>query len=299
MIEPRGSTDIAIFIFSAQIVFTVFRYFSYVGLRATLLTEGGAEINRLNAPLADTFAEKNELLRGLISSNRAIGISALASSLAHQLSQPLTAIAFQAASTQRRVKDDVDQQDLARSLGEISTESEKLANLVSNLRRLFSQHRHEAHEIDLQSITKQIIEFIEPSLNTKQISLKTHFQSSPIVIADEIQIQQVLINLLNNAVEAIELAKPGERVISITITQEGTMASLSVQDTGTGIKPELQNQIFELYKTSKKTDLGVGLWLCKTIVELYHGTIAISNNNARGVTVTIQLPAIAPSEIKA
>lgn len=292
MIVPRDNPpSFVIMMFALYVTMSVFRYMSYIGLRITWVDPRTLSINTLNRDLAKAIEEKDHLLRGLIASNRVIGISALASSLAHQLSQPLTAISLQADRSRRELAKSVDNPLLASSLEEISTQSGKLAELVQNLRQLFSSRNYEFHAFSLNKACVEILEIVEPTLQSKRIVLIQNLNSEPIMAyGDSIQIQQVLINVFNNAIDVIAHSDHLAKEIRLSITKNEEMAILRVQDSGTGIDAALLPSIFDLYKTTKQGGLGVGLWLSKAIMERHQGSITASNNTDGGAIFEIQIP---------
>jgi C4-dicarboxylate-specific signal transduction histidine kinase len=161
---------------------------------------------------------------------------------------------------------------------------------VKNLRQLFNARDYELDEIDLQRVTNEILEIIEPTLKSKKIRLNKTFNANPLVLGDSIQIQQVLINLFNNATDAIECSNPELREIKLTISADKAFAVISIEDSGSGIEPSQLPHLFELYKTTKKDGLGVGLWLSKTIIDKHHGTISAANHMHGGAIFTLQIP---------
>jgi len=290
-IIPRETPNtLAVVIFSTFVVFGAFRYMSYIGLRITWVDPENPSQNLLNRALAQAIIEKDQLLRGLIASNRALGISALASSLAHQLSQPLTTIALHADTTRRNLAQAKQDPKLISSLDKISTQSTKLAELVQNLRGLFESRNYQFEPINLQKITEEIIEITMPSLKAKKISLIKDYQANPIVYGDSMQIQQVMINVLNNAVDALMQGQEEDKKIFISITNNEKFSTLEIRDNGGGINQALLTDIFELYKTTKQGGLGLGLWLSKTIMERHHGSITASNDTTGGAVFKIEIP---------
>lgn len=290
-IVPRETPSfLAVAIFASYITLSSFRYMSYIGLRMTWIDPSHPTPNSLNRDLAKAIEEKDRLLGGLIASNRVIGISALASSIAHQLSQPLTAIALRAETSKRELVKSGGSPQAIASLDEVCNESSKLAGLVQNLRQLFSSRSFDAHPIDLQKITQEILEIIGPNLMAKQISLIKHYEANPIATGDAIQIQQVLINIFNNAIDALSQGAPAKKEITLTITQDESSAILIIEDSGTGIDVKLLPHIFDLYQTTKQSGLGVGLWLCKTIIERHNGSVLGSNSKHGGAVFEIRLP---------
>lgn len=294
-IMPRGMpTDLALAVFSLYVVMASFRYMSYVGFRITWVDPNNPSENYLNKPLFKAIEEKNHLLRGLIASNRVIGISALASSLAHQLSQPLTTIALRAETTRRELMKSNQNPLSIASLDEISAQSTKLAGLVQNLRQLFGSKSNQFKAFNVQKITNEILEVIKPALQSAKIELSVQYHSDPIVFGDRIQIQQVLINVLNNAIDALSQHTSQKREILITLYQNDSSAILQIKDSGEGIKPERLPTLFELYSTTKANGLGVGLWLSQTIMERHQGRISGVNNSDGGALFEIQIPLCRP-----
>jgi signal transduction histidine kinase len=290
-ILPRyDPSDLSVLIFSMYIVLACFRYFAYLGIRITFIDPSNPSQNRLNKPLIQAIEEKDQLLMGLIASNRMIGISALSSSLAHQLSQPLTTIALRADTTRRDLVQLGQDPRTIASLDEISAQSTKLSGLVKNLRQFFNANKDEFAPVNLQKKLDAIIEIVEPDLEAKKITLVKDYQSDPIVFGDAIQIQQVLINVMNNAIDALVQSKVKQKEICITLSHHESMATLIIKDNGGGIDPQLLPSIFDLYKTSKKEGLGVGLWLSKTIMARHQGSITAMSLPCGWTEFKITLP---------
>ena len=290
-IMPREEpTNLAVVVFAIYLVIGTFRYMSYIGFRMTWVDLNNPSENFLNKPLVKAIEEKNQFLQGLIASNRVIGISALASSLAHQLSQPLTTIAFRAETTRRDLIESGQNAKSIASLNEISIQSGKLADLVHNLRRLFGAKSHQFKTTSLQKIINEVIEIIKPTLESKSTSLKINYQSAPLVFGDGTQLQQVIINIINNAIDALSSMENSYGEISIIVSEKENTAILTISDNGPGINSEMLPSIFELYNTTKENGLGVGLWLSKVILERHRGKITALNNPNGGAIFEIEIP---------
>jgi signal transduction histidine kinase len=290
-IIPRGEPGaMAIIAFTLFMILSSFRYITYIGFRITWVDQFNPIENMLNQPLIKAIEEKNQFLRGLIASNRFIGISALASSLAHQLSQPLTTIAIRAETARRDLSPSSDNTRAINSLNEICVQSNQLSTLVQNLRQLFGSKIEKFESINMQNLCNEVLEIIKPTLQSKRIALLKQYESNPIVFGDGIQLQQVLINLFNNAIDAINESNSNVREILITIITNESSAILSVTDSGMGIDPIVFESLFELYKTTKPNGLGVGLWLSKTIIERHQGKITASNHERGGACFEVQIP---------
>jgi len=292
LITPRQPSNLTTILFATYSALAIFRYISYQSLRISWVNPKVLDINSLNRALALTMIEKDHLLRGLIASNRVLGISALANSLAHQISQPLTAIALQTETLKRDLSKDPSNNRYLIVLDKVAHQLGKLSALVNNLRQLFNSRGYALHEISLQALTNEILEIIHPTLKAKKIRLKKVFIANPMVLGDSIQLQQVLINLFNNAADAIEQSNTNLREIILTISSDDQFARISIEDTGGGIDPHLLPNLFELYKTTKKNGLGIGLWLSKTIIDKHRGSIHGANRAEGGAIFTLSIPLV-------
>lgn len=298
-IMPRGEpTAPAMIAFILFMILGSFRYMTYIGFRITWVDQLNPTENILNHPLVKAIEEKNQFLRGLIASNRFIGISALASSLAHQLSQPLTTIAIRAETARRDLSATDHNTRAINSLNEICMQSNQLSGLVQNLRQLFGSKIEKFESINLQKVCNEVLEIIKPTLQSKGIALLKQYESNPIIFGDGVQLQQVLINLFNNAVDSINESNSGVREILITILNNESYATLSITDSGLGINPIAFESLFELYKTTKPSGLGVGLWLSKTIIERHQGKISAFNHARGGACFEIQIPLNETADVK-
>jgi signal transduction histidine kinase len=286
-VMPRGEPNaMAIIAFTLFMILGSFRYITYIGFRITWVDQSNPTENILNQPLVKAIEEKNQFLRGLIASNRFIGISALASSLAHQLSQPLTTIAIRAETARRDLSPSDDNTRTIKSLDEICSQSNQLSSLVQNLRQLFGSKIEKFESINLQKICNEVLEIIKPTLQSKRITLLKQYESNPVVFGDGVQLQQVLINLFNNAIDAIDESNSEVREILISITNKEPNAILSIADSGLGINPEAFESLFELYKTfhGNYDARGIGLYITKYQVESMGGKIEVESEENIGTS---------------
>lgn len=288
-ISPVGSSASAIAIYACYVVANLFRYIAYQSIRITWVSPNGMA-NFLNQRLAATATENHQLLEQLISSNRLLGVSALASSLAHELSQPLTGAALQTESVKRELMQAGCNRDTIATVNKINMQLTKLSGLVRNLRKLFADRGEEFKAFNLQQTFDEVVEILEPALRAQKIQLSKSYVANPMVYGDATQIQQVLINLLNNAIEAVSANGSNDKQIELSIDQNAQSAIFTVIDNGDGFSADMQTTIFDLYKTTKEGGLGVGLWLCKEILDRHRGTISACNRPAGGAEFTVQMP---------
>lgn len=289
-IAPRNPTTVTSIYYAVFLSLSVFRYVTYQSLRMSWVDPNSDKGNLLNKTLVTAVNERDQLLKSLLDSNRMIGVGALAATLSHELSQPLTSITFQTESVRRNLLEGSQVQESINSLDKVNAQLFKLSSLVRNLRQLFNSNANQFTSIQLVNAIEVILEIIEPNLKLKNIKLNKDYLSNPTVYGDSIQLQQVLINIFNNAIDAIELAKPSDREITLVVRIVNKTAIVTVEDSGNGIPPETLPIIFDLYRTTKKEGLGVGLWLCKTILNRHQAAISAANSKTRGAVFTIEFP---------
>ena len=279
-----------IIFFSIWLSINLLRYFSYLSLRVSWIGPRTSDENLLNENLVKLFKENEEFLQGLMSSNRALGISALANSLAHQLSQPITGVILQTESVKRELVNQGNQEGSVQILHTVTEQLSKVSALISNLRKLFGAQELEFKLFNPQEVCDEVLEIIGPTLRSKQIQLIKSYSSNPEVIGNPIQIQQVLINLFNNAIDAIENAGTEHRKITFSIFEDQSSAVIVVKDNGCGIALSITPSMFELYQSTKPNGLGIGLWLCKAIIDKHKGNITAHNDPAGGAIFEVRLP---------
>ena len=291
-IAPRHPTIWLMLLYAIFVALSIFRYIAYMSLRISWVDPRSQAPNRLNRNLAKALEERDQLVRGLMTSNRMLGLSALASSLVHQLSQPLTGISLQAEAIKRKLSQTEQNESAITSIDKISLQLGKLSELVTNLRKLFSADHDQFESLRLQQLSDEMIEIMELTLKNKKIHFEKNYLANPVVWGDAIQIQQVLINMFNNAIDALTSSTLEPKEIKLVIDQQEGYAILSIADTGAGIDPAILPTMFELYQTTKQTGLGVGLWLSKTIIQKHNGTMTASNGTPHGAIFEIRLPLV-------
>lgn len=280
----------AIFIFSCWLAINFFRYFSYQSLRVSWVDQDLKNANILNQNFTKLVIEKNRFLQGLISSNRAIGLSTLAHSLAHQLSQPITGLSLQTEAVKRDLIDRRDYKKSIETLNVITDHLGKLVNLVNNLRKLFNRNEAAFEFFSMQKVCDEVLEIIKPKLDSERIVLSKTINDEIIVLGDPVGIQQIIINILNNAIESISNSVLIPREINFSIFSDQGFAVISIKDSGGGIRADIENSLFELYQSTKPDGLGIGLWLSKAIAEKHEGVIIGHNSPNGGAIFEIRIP---------
>jgi len=286
-ITPTEGGSPNIILVSMMLTLLIFRSFCYQSIWMTW-TSPHAKENRLNKNLLKTFQERDLLFQQLAASNRRIGVSALASSLAHQLSQPLTGAALQAEAVKQRLSHQTHESDALQGLQKITDILGHLSGIVRNLRSLFAAHEEKLEPIAFEPLCHEIIKLAEYSQKASGITLQTCGHIHSPIFGNPIQLQQVIINLIDNAIHASKEAL--NKKIEIEFAEQADTISLCIRDHGPGFSAEVLDDLFSLYQTTRDNGTGIGLWLSREIIEKHKGKISAFNHADGGACVLIELP---------
>src|SRR5215510_8410004 len=247
-----------------------------------------------------TEARLQELQSELVHISRLTAMGEMASTLAHELNQPLSAIANYLKGSRRLLEDSSDEQStmLRDAVDKAADQAIRAGQIIHRLRDFVARGESEKR---VESVKKLVEEASALALvGAKDQGVRVRFLFDPavdLVLADKVQIQQVLLNLMRNAVEAMEGCAKRELMISTALAGEG-MIAISVADTGVGIAPEIASQLFHPFVTTKRHGMGVGLSISRTIVEGHGGQINCEANPAGGTIFRLTLRAVTDEEFK-
>jgi two-component system sensor kinase FixL len=247
-----------------------------------------------------TEARLQELQSELVHISRLTAMGEMASALAHELNQPLSAIANYMKGSRRLLEDSTDDRSalLRSAMDKAAEQALRAGQIIRRLRDFVARGESERR---VESVKKLVEEASALALvGAKDQGVRVRFQFDPtanLVLADKVQIQQVLLNLLRNAVEAMESSQKRELVISTESIKDG-MIAISVADTGSGIAPEMMAQLFQPFVTNKRHGMGVGLSISRTIIEAHGGQIGVEPNPAGGTIFRFTLRAVTQEDIR-
>ena len=247
-----------------------------------------------------TEARLQELQSELVHISRLTAMGEMASALAHELNQPLSAIANYMKGSRRLLENSTDDRSalLRSAMDKAAEQALRAGQIIRRLRDFVARGESERR---VESVKKLVEEASALALvGAKDQGVRVRFQFDPtanLVLADKVQIQQVLLNLLRNAVEAMESSQKRELVISTESMKDG-MIAISVADTGSGIAPEMMAQLFQPFVTNKRHGMGVGLSISRTIIEAHGGQIGVEPNPAGGTIFRFTLRAVTQEDIR-
>ncbi len=223
--------------------------------------------------------------------NRRQTMSALTGTIAHELVQPLASVIHNAQAgrmmiTANRATPDT----MGEILSDIESEGAQATQIIDRLRTMLRSHQLDKKSIDLHAVIHDSLALVAHDMRERQIKATVNLSSNPCLITgDQVLLQQVLVNLVMNAMDAMAETPPARRRVTISTEVRAADIEVSVCDTGTGLPAQIERTLFTPFVTTKAHGLGIGLAITRTIVDAHGGTIDARNNPEGGATFTVTL----------
>jgi signal transduction histidine kinase len=244
----------------------------------------------LNNELSLVLLEKNRLLTSLSSSVKSSRAGIMASSFVHEINQSLTAIRLNAEFLVAVADKPPDDLFVKNNLNFLIKDVDKVTEIIENVKRVFHNNQTEFKDLILASIVESGVEFIKDECELKNIDLTVNVDSQLIVRGNQSQLEMVVLNLLNNAIDSLD-AFEGKRSIVIASSQVDGNIHLIFEDSGIGVPLELQEKIFDLFRTTKNDGMGFGLWLSRAVMDNHRGSLTLDNDYSNGARFVIEFRA--------
>jgi C4-dicarboxylate-specific signal transduction histidine kinase len=231
----------------------------------------------------------------LAHANRIATMGQLTASIAHEVKQPIAATVANAAAALRWLAFDLpDLEEAREALVSIVKDGDRAGQIIGRIQDLIKKAPPRKDQLEINGAIFEIVELTRGEMAKNDILVQTEFANGlPLIQADRVQLQQVIVNLIVNAVEAMSGAgeAPRELRIGTRITDAGGVL-VAVRDSGPGLAPAVLDRIFDPFHTSKPTGFGLGLSICRSIIEAHGGTITADNGGVNGgARFTFTLPA--------
>ncbi len=227
--------------------------------------------------------------------NRGAGLSAISSSIAHELNQPLGAILSNAQAAEILLRQNPPDLDLIGTiLADICKSDQRAGEVITHLRDLLRKNDHEPELVDLNHVIILVVEILAPEAKARDVTLITNLDPQPLPVrVNPVHLQQVLLNLVLNGMDATTSHSPIDRRVTIrTAVVSNSTAKVSIADSGSGIPADKLQQIFEPFFTTKEKGTGLGLAIARTIVERCGGEISADNRPNGGAVFYFSLPLV-------
>jgi C4-dicarboxylate-specific signal transduction histidine kinase len=244
-----------------------------------------------NEKITELLKEKERLIYGLLKANKTAATGALSASIAHELNQPLGASNLNIQFLKMKLEKGVLNPELGKEiLDSLEEDNQRAATIVNSLRSIFTEGKSNAQAVQLCELISKVLEIVKPELKGKNIQIQLRVDDDLVIMVNPSEIEQVILNLLNNAIQALANSGTLQRRIAIEAIKTGRSVQFSISDNGTGVPPEFKPHLFELLSTTRQTGMGLGLWLCKHIVTRYGGSIHYEDAVGGGAKFVIELP---------
>ena len=270
---------------------TILSYVAVLGYWLEKISLEKAQVIEESARISALLKEKERLIYGLLKANKTAATGALSASIAHELNQPLGASNLNIQFLKMKLEKGAINSELGREvLDSLEADNQRAASIVRSMRSIFIEGESNAEEVRMGDLIAKVLEVVAPELKSKNIQIQLRVDDRLAVKVNPAEIEQVILNLLNNAIQALANSGTLLRRITIEVAQSSQMVRLSISDNGGGVSTEFRPQLFELLSTTKQSGMGLGLWLCKHIVTRYSGSIHYEDAPGGGAIFTFELP---------
>jgi PAS domain S-box-containing protein len=225
--------------------------------------------------------------------NRVSTLGEMTASIAHEVSQPIAAMVASAGAGQRWLTAG-NIEEVQQSLARISKDGHRASEVISRIRALSMKRPPRKEQVDINDAIREVLALVRDQAERNHTELRTELSPDlPPINVDRIQIQQVLLNLIVNAVEAMATNDETDREVLVCSRGNGSGGvEVVVQDTGPGLVAAQMAQVFDAFYTTKSNGIGMGLSICRSIIEAHDGSLGVTHNEPRGAVFQFSLPSV-------
>ena len=244
-----------------------------------------------NEEIKHLLQERESLIKSLMRTNKTAATGALSASIAHELNQPLGASKLNIQFLKRKLEQgELDTNTQTELFAALELDNNRASSIVRSLRSIFTDEKAAVECVNLSSLIESILVIVRPELRAKQIQLELKLPAALHAPVRQTEIQQVILNLVNNAIQSLEASGQLDKRISIEGTSSIHRIQIIITDNGAGVSPDIQADLFTILSSAKKTGMGLGLWLCQHIIGRHGGHIRYEDAPQGGARFCIELP---------
>jgi C4-dicarboxylate-specific signal transduction histidine kinase len=254
------------------------------------------QARRRSSSLGRTLSGRSDMVarQAVARAGRRSTLAAFAASVAHEVNQPLTAVAANCEAALRWLQAKRPNLEEARkSIEDALGDAHRIGSIVTRVRTLLTRGQARAGSLDINDVVREALELTRPEQDACGVSVRTRLSKLPPVRGDQAQLHQVIRNLILNAIEAMSSSKRRQRQLAVTtrVKRPGSIL-VAVADTGPGIPPRAAERLFDPFFTTKAGGLGVGLAISSSIIEAHGGRLWATPNRPRGAVFQFTLPTV-------
>ena len=255
-------------------------------------SQNAMKVKASDKRIQSLLQEKDILIENLSNKNALVETGALSAGLAHEFNQFLARIELNSDEVLDKInRPDVDLEDLKSSMKNILKANHSAANLIISLKKLFQSGKDAAIAVNLDGLVREVAALYADRVRKSEILITLDLQAHEPIIAWDSLMRQVIVNLISNAVDALDSLNRENKTIHIeSKCDEKGWYRLGITDNGLGISPEQAGKLFSLFASTKSSGTGIGLWLSYYIVERHQGSLSFENSSNGGVTFIMSIP---------
>lgn len=277
-----------------QIVMNTLAYIAIGGYWSERIAMANAKSLTENEEIKALLIERDTLISNLLKANKTTATGALSASIAHELNQPLGASYLNIQFLQKKLSEGtLSAEQNQEVLSALLSDNQRAANIIRSLRSIFSDGKIGAEQVELGELIESVLKIAKPEIQSKNIQVVLSLSSSALVNVNRTEIQQVLLNLINNAIQALAESPSTDKTLKLESYDVPDGVEVLITDNGFGITAEAQSHLFELLAGSnKKSGMGLGLWLCQHIIARHGGNIRYRDARGGGAQFIFFLPSL-------
>jgi signal transduction histidine kinase len=235
--------------------------------------------------------ERQSMISTLLKANKTATTGALSASIAHELNQPLGASNINIQFLKSKLENGQLSPELCKEiLDALQSDNERAANIVRSLRSIFIEDDLDTSKVNISATIRAVLDIVKPELKEKNIQIECHVDPSLEIKITSTELRQVILNLVNNAIQALTNSATVNPLISIDACQHSDTVQIKVTDNGPGILKKDQANLFEILISTKQSGMGLGLWLCQYMISRHSGSIHYEDALGGGARFVIKLP---------
>ncbi|CAM3700907.1 sensor histidine kinase [Polynucleobacter arcticus] len=290
--EVEQIPQLLILLTITQIVMNTLAYIAIGAYWSERIARSNVQSQIENEEIKSLLMERENLISNLLKANKTAATGALSASIAHELNQPLGASQLNIQFLQKKLLEgNLTVEQNQEILAALLADNQRAASIIQSLRSIFSSGKIGLRSVEIGGLIESVLEITTPEIQAKNIQVVLKLSSTALVNANQSEMEQVFLNLMNNAIQALVASNKVPRILQIESHDFPGGLELRVTDNGLGIPAEIRLHLFELLAGSdKKSSMGLGLWLCRHIVRRHGGRIDYQDAPGGGAQFIVFLP---------